>query len=279
MEENNKKERLTEKQILKRKNFLLNLEKELKELENEVDEAKKKNAKNDTIRRLKISLRTGQLIAPYLLVASITFSLFSYVDLMPFVRDDQKCYLKAKKVFDSLGNIRYENQYKSFNEQYGSISYIGKWNKYDDTFYSREVKTYNIKKADEETINKIVNDNDIDALESIFSSPESSFQVSNNLTEEDLNNEPYIEATLYSTKENDFITIKEPVGDNIAFTFTWIIITLFSEVIPYALRDKISHFNYDNCVYMLKQKYPIADINELTRKLEIAKSNYNRLTR
>lgn len=277
--EENKKEQLTEKQILKRKKLLLKLEQNLKELENEVNEAKKRNVKNKIIRRTKISLRTAQLVAPYLLTASITFRFFSSIGFTPFVIDNNKKFLETKKDFDSLGNIKYENQYTAFENPYSTISYVGKWSKYDDTFYSREVKTYNIKKIDEETIHKIVNDNNIDELESIFNSPKSTVQISNNITEKDLETEPYIEATLYSTKTNEFISIKETVGKNIFTTFIWVLLTFLFELMTLVIRENIDKFNYGNCIYAIKQEYPIADINELTKKLEIAKNNYNRLTR
>ena len=136
-----KEQRLAERQRLEKKKMLLQMEKEIQQLEFDIHHSKTANLKVHALRGLKISLRAGQLIAPYVLTAAITFGGFAALGGMPFIKDDLKKKLEMKKELDSFGNIRYEQQYDSFDSSKGTISYVGKWNKQNDGFYSREIKT------------------------------------------------------------------------------------------------------------------------------------------
>ena len=275
-----KEQRLAERQRLEKKKMLLQMEKEIQQLEFDIHHSKTANLKVHALRGLKISLRAGQLIAPYVLTAAITFGGFAALGGMPFIKDDQKKKLEMKKELDSFGNIRYEQQYDSFDSSKGTISYVGKWNKQDDGFYSREIKTYATENIEEDIITKIVNDVDITSLEDVFGAPVSSkLQTQNNLTDEEIQTQPYLEAVMYSKFDDDFIIVKESTSDNIGESILWFVLTLLAELIPLFIRLEVSSFDFEYWVDRIKEKHPLVDTKELTKKLEIKMNNYNRLTR
>ena len=83
---------LNQNQIKKKRKMLLEIEKEIGQLEFNINHPKIANLKINTLRKLKTLLCTGQLIAPYILTAGITFGGFSYNGATPFIIDDQKKY-------------------------------------------------------------------------------------------------------------------------------------------------------------------------------------------
>ena len=271
---------LAEKQRLKQKKLLLQMEKEIRELQMDIKHSKISNAKINALRALKISLRFGQLIAPFVVTAGITIGGFAALGGTPFYRDRHKQNLEMMKKFDSFGNIIYEQQYDDYAVTKNTISYYGKWTNSKDGFYSRNVEIYSIGNITEETIMKLVNENNISSLQEVLGEPISNkTETKNNLTEEELACDSYLQAFIYSEFEDDYIMVKESIDDNIAITFLWIVMTILCELIPIVWRISGSTFNFGDCVKKIKSKYPHVDTEELARRLEIKRSNYDRLTR
>ncbi len=276
---NGAKKRLTEKQRLEKKKMLLQMENEIKKLEMQIKHSKFTNAKINALKNLKISLRFGQLIAPYIVAAGVTFGGFSIFGEIPFYRDKHKQKLEMVKEFDSLGNIRYEQQYAHYEESEGTISYYSKWTSLPDGLYSRNIKVYSIEDITEETIMKLVNGNNIDSLEEILGEPIlRKTETKNNLTDEELSGDSYLQAIMYSESENEYVMVRESVDDNVGFTLLCIILTFFAELITALVRSSTS-FDFGDCVSEIKRNHPAIDVEELTKKLEIKRDNYNRLTR
>ena len=279
MSNKNKKQHLTNKQNLEKEKMLTQFKKDIQQLEEDIKNSKTANRKIHALRGLKITLRTLQLIAPYVLTFSLVLGGFSAIGGTPFVQDSQKKKLETKKVLDSLGNIRYEQQYDEFSDAKGIITYAGKWQKKDDTFYSREIKTYSAAKLNEESIIKIIEEDNITSLEDILGKPISSkIQTQNNLTEEEIKEEPFLEAVIYCESDDDFIIVKESTSENILVTVLWFLVTILLEFIPMYIRYEHSNFDYEYLVERIKEKHPLIDEKELVKKLEIRRSNYNRLT-
>lgn len=276
---NTNKGQLTSAQRLAKKRMLTQLKREIEDIEYDIKHSKMANLRISTIRNLKISLVVARLIAPYVLTAGITFGAFSIFNV-PFVRDDIKKLLETKKTMDSRGNIRTEQQYDEYENTKGTISYIGKWEEGQDGFYCRSIKTYVLKDYSEDMIIKLLEDEDIAALDDIFGTPiTSKTELSNNLTEADMMIEPYLEAIVYSKDENDYIIIKEPIDDNLGYGLLWFIVTLFAEMIPITIRSERGTFDFEWEVDKIKDAYPRVNREELKRKLEIRKNNYDRLKR
>lgn len=274
--DNTKQKRLTEKQRLEKEKKLLYLKKEIKELESQI---KYGNAKIYALRGLKILLRTGQLIAPFAVTAGITIGGFAAFGLTPFYRDKCKQKLQMMKELDSFGNIRYEQQYDEYENSKNTISYYGKWKLFENNLYSRDIEVYSIEDITEETIMKLINENSICSLKEVFGEPIlKKTETKNNLSDEELQGESFLQAVIFSEIEDDFIMVKESSANNIGFTVIWILTTLLSELFPVLLRED-SGFDYSYCIKEIKRKHPTIDVDVLTKKLEIKRSNYDRLTR
>lgn len=274
-----KQKRLAEKQRLEKKKMLLEMRKEISKLENEIKHSKIGNTKVYALRGLKIVLRTGQLIAPFVVTAGITIGGFAALGGTPFYRDKHKQKLEMMKELDSLGNIRYEQQYEEYANSSSVISYYSKWNFVEDNLYSRDIETYALGDITEEQILKLIND-DVQSLREILGEPISKKkETKNNLTEEELQSDPFLQAMIYSKFDDDFIMVKESSSDNIGLTLLWVLVTVLAEIIPVVWRVESSDFDYEYCIRKIKEKHPTIDVEELAKKLEIKRNNYDRLTR
>ncbi len=270
---------LVEKQRQKKKKMLIEMQKEIKKLEKEINHPTISNAKIYSLRGLKIMLRTGQLIAPFAVTAGITVGIFSVAGRTPFYRDKYKQKLEMMKEIDSLGNIRYEEQYEEYENSTNVIFYYNKWNFIEDNLYSRNIEVYKIDDLTEEKILKLLN-NDIVSLREILGEPISKKkETKNNLSEEELHSDSFLKAMIYSKFDDDFIMVKESLKDNIATTLLWVLLTILAESLPLSWRCYESDFNYGYCIDRIKRNHPTIDIEDLTKKLEIKRNNYDRLTR
>ena len=146
------------KVMFRKEKMLLEMRKEISKLENEIKHPKIANTKVYALRGLKIVLRTGQLIAPFVVTAGITIGGFSALGATPFYRDKHKQKLEMMKELDSLGNIRYEQQYEEYQNPNNVISYYSKWNFVEDNLYSRDIETFALGDITEEQILKLIND-------------------------------------------------------------------------------------------------------------------------
>ena len=260
--------------------MLYQLEKEIKKLEYDVNHAKLKNIEIRALRNLKIALRTGQLIAPYAATWGIIFGIFSALGNVPFVRDDVKQNLQTKK-FDSLGNVRYEEQYAKFKDTKWTLFYTDKWQDVGEGLYAREVKKYEINsKMTEDAITKVVNDNDVSSLDELLGKPRSSYvEKKNNLTISELEEDACMRAIIYSTDINDYIVVKESANNDTGISLVYIFCDFMSSLAVYGIISKVSSFYYKDCISDIKRNSKKVDIDMLKKKLEIKKSNYERLTR
>lgn len=275
----NKQKRLAENQRLQKKKMLLEMKKEINELENEMRHSKINNAKIYALRGLKIVLRTGQLIAPFAVTAGIAVGGFAAFGETPFYRDEHKQKLEMMKELDSLGNVRYEQQYEEYKNSKSVIYYYSKWNFVGDNLYSRDIETYAIGDITEEKIIKLINE-DVVTLREFLGEPISKKkETKNNLSEEELQSAPFLQAMIYSNFDDDFIAVKESLIDDVGDTLIWAVLTFLIEVVVAICRYELTSFDYIRCIRKIKEKHPTIDIEELTKKLEIKRSNYDRLTR
>ena len=104
-------------------------------------------------------------------------------------------------------------------------------------------------------------------------------ETKNNLTEEELNQEEYIEAIIYNKDENDYIMVKEEIDDNVGFSILFVFLTILAELVPAYYRYEKSSFDYGEVVYHIREKYKKVDIEKVKKLLEIKKENYNRLVK
>lgn len=279
MNERNQK-RQAEKKRLEQKKLLIQMKQEIESLESEIKHSSLVNAKIGAIRNLKISARALQLAAPYVLTAGIVAGGFTLLGDIPFYGGDEwKVYSNVMTEFDDAGNIRFEQQYDSFENSDNILYYYSKWQQGNDGFYSRTVQTYSIKKKTYEDIIELFGQENLN-LEDVLGEPSSNIkETRNNLTDEELQEESFVKAVIYNKDENDYIMHKETVGENILLSVLYVLITGLCELAPLYWRSEHSYFDFADCVEEIKRKHQSLDIDTLTKKLELKKDNYNRLMR
>lgn len=266
---------------LENQKLLHELKKEIEKLEKDIKNIRLINLKIEAIKNLKITLRFIQRIAPYIITASLTAGGFKLLGGgLPFYRDNFRNYLRTMNEFDNLGNVRYEQQYNDFENDDNTLYYCSKWQDNEDGFYSRNIEMYKIKELTEEDLINILTKENLE-LSDILGEPISKkIETKNNILEEELEEKDYLQAVIYSINDNDYIVYKETIVDNIVMTCLYILATALFECFPFAIRDGgLSKFNYKMCVEDIKDNYPSVDVQELTKILEIKRSNYDRLIR
>ena len=281
MSNKNSTKHLVEKQSLKKKKMLLQMKKEIEMLENELKYSKLVNLKISTVKNLKISLRFMQRITPYVLSAGIIAGGCKLIGFgLPFYSGDTlKINSNTMKEFDSLGNVRYEQQYDDYANSSNILYYYSQWQPDINGLYTRNVETYKLDELTEEEILKLFNKEDL-KLSDIFGKPISKKrETKNNVTEEELQQNDCLKAIIYSEDKNNYILYKETKEENNVITAAYLALTAVVELIPFFIRRNISTFDFDDCVSEIKRKYPAVDTDELIKKLEIRRSNYNRLMR
>lgn len=287
MNEKNRK-RQAEKKRLEQKKMLLQMKKEIESLESEIKHSSLVNARIGAIRNLKISARALQKVAPYVLTAGIVAGGFTLLGNIPFYGGDEwNVYSNVMTEFDNTGNIRKEQQYDTFKDDSDNtldnsdsmLYYYSKWQKDGDGSYSRTVQTYSIKKKTYEDIIKLFEQENL-KLEDVLGEPSSNIkETRNNLADEELEEESFIKAVIYNEDENDYIIHKETVGENVLISILYVLVTALAELAPLYFRSEISSFDFSDCVDEIKRKHQPLDVETLTKKLELKRDNYNRITR
>lgn len=271
---------LTKKQKEERKKLLKNLKKEIKKLEYQVKHNKLVNI-NITLKRiLRISFELSKAAFPYVLTATVVAGIFKIVGFgFPYYSEDKvKKYSHIMKDMDSLGNVRIEQQYDKFEETDELLYYYTKWVKEDNNFYSRNVEVYKLKDITEEDIIKLFEDDNF-KLSDIFGEPiTNKKETSNNIKINEEENKDYLQAIIYTKDKNDYIIKKESVDNNLSASLIYSLITLILGLIIWL---KMSDSNYDlsGRLYAVEENYPFIDKDEIIKKLELKKNNYERLTR
>lgn len=281
----NKEQKLTVSQIHKKKKLLIDLKSDIEKLEKDIKDSKRVNSKINSIRNFKISLRVMQLIAPYAVTAGIIVGGFKLIGGgLPFYRDEFKYKAYITKQFDSIGNVSYEKEYdyplfRSESDPENIIKYYGKWKQREDGYYERTVEIYKLDDLKEEDVLKLFEKENLN-LQDLLGQPTNKIETTNKLTEEQINAGFYLESIMYSKDKNDFIVVKEPLFDDLLTAgIEAAVIAIISLIIHFFWRKEVSDFSLEDCIDEIKEKHPDIDIEALRKKLEIKKSNYDRLTR
>ena len=264
----------------RKKKLLLEMKKEVEDLERQIKYTKLVNLKNALIRETLINGRRLQWLAPFILTACITAGGAKLIGAgFPFYMDDIEKFLYTKKEFDNTGNIRYEEQYGEFNSLTHQINHYTKWEDAGNGFYTRRVESYKLSDITDEKVLSLFEKDNL-TISDIFGNKVSSVkETKNNLTEEELMQEEYLEATIYKKDEDDYIIVKESIDDNIGYTAIYVLVTILAEIIPLFYRLESSKFDYDDAVYKIREKYSKVDVEKVKKLLEIKRDNYNRLVK
>lgn len=256
------------------------LEKQLesiKELEDQLVNAESINKKNRIKLKLHKELLKIKRIVPYLVITGVTFAGCSSFFSIPFYRENKTKNLWYKKEIDSLGNKVIEEQYEKY-DNVGEVSFVSKWKKFNDEYYSRSIITYSVNTLTEEEIERIINEEDL-SLRAVLGAPIShKVEKKNNLTKEEINQEEFIRAIIYNKDDEVFIVEKESSKDNNLTTILFILLSAVSGFIYYSTScNRKAEEKRSAAIHDLEEKYEEIDIYSLKRKLEIRKETYERL--
>lgn len=256
--------RLDEIQELKREKVMLEMKKEIETLEYALNHRFVNDIKRDITKKTKKSLVYARKLLPLFVSMGITAGALSYISWTPFKLDNQKRYKEIKTIMDSNNNIRYEEQYNSYDDQ-NRIKNYGKWEKVEDNLYKRSVVIHSIP-------------NEIDTLEGVEKYLETTgsqvVEYKNNISEEELEADGYIEGEFYSKNKNDYVIVKESKMDNIGTTALWFVANMY---IGLVILGTGSNYDYLQKIKDIEEQYKEIDYYDLANKLQIKRDNYNRL--
>ncbi len=268
---------LTKEQREKKKKMLLDMKQELQKLEYKRKYIHIINLEICTLKTFKIILNTIKALSPYITTGIVSFIVFKYLHNTPFIKDDIDRKLAIRKEFDSRNNIRYEMQYEDFADNENKLQVFSSWKKIDDRYYEREIAVYYTDKIDVDRIEEIVLNNDL-SLNSLLGTPDLvKTEKSNNLSIEEINSLPFVQAITYSQDDDKTIIVKESDMTNNQSTIAWILLNI---LINYLLSKTVLTSNFKNLIkYIIKvnEENPIIDIEELEKTIKLRQDNYCRL--
>ena len=259
-------------------NLIKNLENEINDLEQQLTNEQKINKQRKIIRTIKISMATIRRLAPYSLILVLSTTGWKTITgSYPFIRDNNnKVPKKIMREIDNYGNIKEQGQYKGFEDKQNLVKYYTNWEKASDGFYTREVSTYILKDISDTRIENILTKKE--NIQDKYKPLSIIEEKQNNIENQEKNNEELIVIRTYTEDENDYILKKESIIGNFFTTLGYIFFIIYIEAGACVIRAKFFEFNYNEKVNEIKRKYPLINKEQLTKKLELKKDNYNRLT-
>ena len=209
-----------------------------------------------------------QGVAPYVLSASVIVGGIKLIGgVFPFYTDTFKQTADIKNEFDSNGSfIKSEKVYGSYDsaDRFNRILYYSKWNKTENGKYERKIISYRIKNNNLTDILYLMNKQDLN-LDDVFGEPYME-QIETRYNIDDLDKDESLKVIIYNREKNDYIYLKESVGQNLGISVLNIICFLLSMEGIRIWRYKVSGFDYNSEVTKIKMSYDYIDVKELKKK-------------
>ena len=270
-------EEKNEIEIAKKKKILLQMKKELEELEQENKHKNIINLKIRTIRSIKLNIQRAKLLAPFTLTLILTTEAFKISGAgYPFIRDEKKEYLNVITKIDEEGNIIELKQFEPIDNNENIANIYTKWNFKDNT-YTRRINIYELKENTTlSNIEEAISNNSFKIEDYIQSDRIISQKTETTQTPKLIKNN--MKELLFYTKDlNNYKTKKESTRKNVLVSIIYIMILESLEFYTEYLRSNYSKYKYKDKVEEIKVKYKPLNKEILAKKLEIKKENYNRL--
>ncbi|MBQ6494635.1 MAG: hypothetical protein IJI49_01385 [Bacilli bacterium] len=260
------------------------LKKEINKLQDEINIINKINNQTKIKRNTIKGLYTLRHILPFILTTGLTFGAFSAFEGTPFKKDSYIATLEVKKNIDSKGVTKIEQKYKRNHNFEGSLSYIGEWTKQDNGTYTRKIKKYLTNDIEENIIENIVNNVDFNSLDDILGTPIiDKTETRNDLTINQINAKPYMQAIIYREDKNNYITITESNKSNIITATIWIIVNLYTNALVYdaIMKETKGKYkkNFEKRLEKINENYPNTNSSEIVKKLELKKEQYKKYSK
>ena len=249
------------------------LEKNLHLLENKNKHYKLSKVNEDLKKQGRISARTMQLFAPYVLSAGVLLGILKFTGNTPFIKDQEKHYSTDIIEMDSNHSYSKTTTHNSISRKSSLFFYYSKWNLVDKV-YTREVKKYCIPNYTEEEVANLMNKN-ISNIEDVLGKPLSiTKETTDTISGE---NKPYLSAIIYTQNSNEYYYIVESPSKDNACTIGYISLLMILFPLISKIRNEKSSFSYINSINSIKLNYQTKEINE--KKLTLVKDNLDLLKR
>lgn len=256
------------------------LSEEINDLEFRLNHPKLADLKNSSMKNIKIGGRLLQAAAPCVLSISLCGYAFSTFGFTPFVSDDVETCAHSRTIVDNVGRKLSEKQYYAYEEEYNALYLYSNWELDKNGSFSRTVKTYFV---NERTLDNLVEYLEMDSatIEDALAQPYRIYtETKDNLTEEQIKEKPYVKVIYYDHDTNDVVVRKETIGENVTTTALFIIFSLFGSCTASTLVKKKLPVNLEDAIYNIKEQYNTElSSDDILKKLEIKKDNYERLMR
>ena len=257
----------------KEKEYIHILEKNMHILERKNHHQRLAKLSEDLKKQGRISARTMQLFAPYILSAGVLFGILKFTGNTPFVKDQEKHYSTDIIEMDSNHSYSKTSTHNSISKKSSIFCYYSKWNLVDG-LYIREVKKFSIPNYTEEEVANLMNKNIID-IEDVLGKPLSVTKEVSNIAPDE--NKSFLSAIIYVQNSNEYYYLVESTTKDIACTigYTTLLMVMFPLISK--IRNEKSSFSYLNSVNSIKLNYQTKEIN--AKKLTLVKDNYDLLKR
>ncbi len=192
---------------------------------------------------------------------------------LPFIKDDIKKYNYVDGQMDSLGNCSIESEYlqifdDSDDSEYCEVLVYTPWKKQDDQSYERTTYKYEFDPSDinMSNIQEYISKADYKSIDSLSEEKLISYEVTQNLNEDEMHADYLIMGNFYYKDGEDVIYVPESNSDNI---FVSIIITIVSVGLEIAFYFGSDRELFDNVYYSIHYgENNIEDIKKLKLKLK-----------
>ena len=217
------------------------------QLENEIAHSKEQNKKNSRLRKLKILLCTTRLVAPYALVAGLSYGVFTLGgNTLFYPKNERKEYAYTMTASDDSGKVIQRKMYAPLVQS------------------SKELVT--LFEAENASLEELFEEFNFNTEQMISDFPE----------EMEGKNSSSMEVA-YAINKDDYVIHKETPSEILWRLGSFLWVTIILEWFVFEFRDRFSSFYYSDEVSQLKYKYPLVDEEELKRKLERKKSEYDKI--
>lgn len=255
------------------------LNREINDLEFKLKHPILTNIGNTSIRNLKIGSKLLQAAAPCILTVSLCGYTFCSLGFTPFIRDEIKDYARFKTEVDNTGKTVIEKQYYEYDDDSNAVFLYSNWELDKHGAFNRYVKIYhvNVKKLD-----RLIEYLEMDSatIEEALGEPYRTYiETKGSLTEEEMTENPYIKVMFYDRDRNDVTIRRETVGENVAATILFIFMSLYGSFFTQNFVNKRLPVDYKEIIQGIKEKYKNVSSEDIQKKLEIKRENYERLMR
>ena len=237
-------------------------------IEERVKETKRYKRKIDCIKGVKIFGKMLHAIYPYVLVTGILLGITTTTDDLPFRAKEELKYARYEMTIDSNGEKEDNKNYeKNVTSSEGRVDVVGKWELKEDGRYYRRSEVYHFYRRD---LNKFLElrDKDNITMEDVFGSRGSPvIEVKDSLSDEELNQGPYIKMSYSYSDENDYLMLpneERTKGNNMAF----IGFELFLCIAIFFWRRGLFDQDFFFDVRSVKYDYKTPDMKDIMRQFK-----------